>query len=66
MPPMLELFKRKYCLTDKSNCARYHIFKALGEDLIPEDLYPNEREKVEEILRCQCECSGISKDISEA
>ena len=50
MPSMLEYYKRKYCLTDYSVCARYRVFNSLLKCSVPDDLYPNERERVNDIL----------------
>lgn len=44
------IYKKKYCLGDNSNCARYMIFKKLGRDRVPADLYPNMHERAKKIL----------------
>ena len=41
MPTMVELFKSRYCRSDYSTCARYQVFKALGMERVPPDLFPN-------------------------
>lgn len=51
MPSMLEFYKRKYCLSDYSVCARYKVYSSILKCRVPDDLYPNEVERVEEILR---------------
>jgi hypothetical protein len=50
VPVTAERLKKKYCLGDYSACARYMIFKKLGREHVPENLYPHQVEKAEEIL----------------
>lgn len=50
MPAMAEMFKRNYCLGDNSGCARYMVYRAKGKGQVPPDLYPNDRERAEEIV----------------
>ncbi len=45
-----KLFDSFYCRSDNSNCARYMVFKALGPGKVPPDLYPNQVERVPEIV----------------
>ena len=55
-PATANLMKRKYCKGgDYSSCARFMIFRALGRDAVPSDLFPNQREKAAEILQLQSE-----------
>ena len=42
MPVTAQLTKEQYCLKDNSRCARYKIFKALGRECVPADLFPSE------------------------
>ena len=51
MPSMADIYKERYCKKDNSGCARYMVFQALGKEKVPPDLFPNQREKAEEILR---------------
>lgn len=43
-PVDVEKLKSEYCLTNNLRCARYIITMAVGENKIPEDLYPHEKE----------------------
>ena len=43
--------KKKYCNGNKSDCARYKIFKVLGSEKIPLDLYPDDHVEAERIIR---------------
>lgn len=60
MPLTIKIYKQKYCRDNNSNCARYIIFKALGKEKVPEDLYPTHITRIQEILlkygRKICEC----------
>ena len=38
----LTYIRIKYCKGDNSGCARYMVFKALGREEVPLDLYPNQ------------------------
>lgn len=44
------VYKRRFCLDDNSNCARYMVFKVKGRDAVPDDLYPNEQERAKKQL----------------
>ncbi len=50
MPALANSYKRQYCKGDKSNCARYIIFKAKGKGRVPSDLFPNNQSKAKVIL----------------
>jgi hypothetical protein len=49
-PATAEIYKKRYCLGDNTQCARHTIFKALGKPKVPTDLYPNQLERVKRIL----------------
>ncbi|HEU0265669.1 MAG TPA: hypothetical protein VFR01_08090 [Geobacterales bacterium] len=40
MPVSANLMKTVYCMGDNGKCARYRIYKELGRDHVPPDLYP--------------------------
>ena len=42
MPVTAQITKERYCLQDNSHCARYMVFKTLGRERVPADLFPNE------------------------
>jgi hypothetical protein len=50
MPGTAASFKRQYCREDSSSCARYRAFKALGREKVPPDLFPNQVDKVDQII----------------
>ena len=50
MPLMADILKERYCKGDNSLCARYRVFKALGRDKVPADLFPLQIEKAQELI----------------
>lgn len=50
MPATSETLKKKFCLGDKSKCARYIIAKELENQKVPVDLFPNQIYKAKEII----------------
>lgn len=50
MPSMAAMYKDRYCQDSFETCARYEVFKAVGRENVPRDLYPNETAKVSDIL----------------
>ncbi|HBY57413.1 MAG TPA: hypothetical protein DEG96_06075 [Candidatus Atribacteria bacterium] len=50
MPATANIMIKKYCKGDNSICARYMVFKALGREKVPIDLFPNQIERVKEII----------------
>ena len=52
-PALAEIYKKQYCLGDSTNCARHHVFLALGKPKVPADLYPNQMKRAERIVANQ-------------
>jgi hypothetical protein len=50
MPSVAITLKKRYCLGDNSQCARFMVASALGKEKVPLDLYPEEIERAEELL----------------
>jgi hypothetical protein len=50
MSKTASLLKTRYCLGDYNSCARYIVFKALGREKVPRDLWPSEIERAQKIL----------------
>jgi hypothetical protein len=44
------IYKKKYCLGDNSQCARFMVFQKLGKAGVPVDLYPNMHERARTII----------------
>ncbi len=49
-PATAQILKKQYCQGNSSECARYVVFKALGGEHVPPDLYPSQKDRVEKIL----------------
>lgn len=45
LPSTAKAFQDKFCKIDNTACARYIVYQKLGRELVPADLYPNERGK---------------------
>lgn len=51
MPYTASVIKAKYCEGEGgATCARYLAFEQLGIDNVPQDLLPNQTEKMKELL----------------
>jgi len=50
MPSTAAIYKKKYCETDSSSCARHMVFKALGKLRVPADLFPNQTDKAQQMI----------------
>jgi hypothetical protein len=44
------MYKQRYCLGDKSQCARYMVFTKLGKGNVPRDLFPNQVDKARKLV----------------
>ena len=51
MPAMSNMYKKNFCLSDYSDCARFMVFKTLGKPSVPVDLFPNQKERAEQIIK---------------
>lgn len=49
-PVIADMYKKKYCKGESDACARYVVFKKLGKAHVPRDLYPNQLERVDELI----------------
>jgi len=50
MPSMSSIYKQRYCNGDMTQCARYRVFKEIGRENVPADLYPNDTARVPLII----------------
>ena len=50
MPAMAGIYKERYCDAGRDECARYRVFRELGREKVPYDLYPNQLDRSDEIL----------------
>lgn len=49
-PATSQLMKRQYCLGDNTNCARHTVFRTVGGQFVPADLYPGQLDRVKDII----------------
>ena len=49
-PDASELLKDHFCLRDYTKCARYMVYKALGRENVPPDLFPYEIDIAKKII----------------
>jgi len=50
MPSTAGLFKQSYCRGDFGACARFMVFKAIGREKVPIDLFPNQQDRARALL----------------
>ena len=50
MPSTAEVIKIRYCREENSACARYMIYKAIGREKVPQDLFPNNTETALKVI----------------
>ena len=53
MPSMVHIYKDRYCHGDNLSCARFQVFKALGREAVPKDLFPNQGERAQDVIAVQ-------------
>ena len=51
MPSTAASFKKIFCEQDFDNCGRYMIFKAIGREHVPKDLFPNQNDRAKELIK---------------
>ncbi|HAR45076.1 MAG: hypothetical protein A2X56_02805 [Nitrospirae bacterium GWC2_57_13] len=50
MPGTAEIYKTTYCKGKHDECARQLVFKAVGKEHVPKDLFPNQAERAQRII----------------
>ena len=48
---LADIYKKRYCLGDHTIWARYLVFSKLGRPAVPPDLYPNQSERAQEMIK---------------
>lgn len=51
MPATSTLYKHRYCKEDHTRCARLHVLERVGPDAVPTDLFPNQWDRAEKIVK---------------
>ncbi len=44
------IYRKNYCESDKTKCARFTVATTLGPQYVPIDLYPNMNERANQII----------------
>jgi len=50
MPATANVMKKRYCLGDNSQCARFMVAQALGRAKVPTDMFPNQYDKAKKLI----------------
>lgn len=50
MPSMSNIIKDRYCKGSNTMCARHMVFRVLGREAVPSDLYPSQVERADSLL----------------
>lgn len=51
-PDLSQIYKKRFCLGGENNsCTRHMVKEALGKKSFPGDLYPNQKERENEIIK---------------
>jgi len=50
MPTSANLYTHLYCEENPEKCARYMVKQALGDDYVPYDLFPHQRDKAVQFI----------------
>ncbi len=50
MPSMAHIIKMKYCESDNSECARYVVYKVLGKEGVPSNMFPTQMDRARELI----------------
>ncbi len=51
MPAVSTLYKQRFCKSEFENCARFMVAAKLGPEKVPPDLFPNQFDRAQLILR---------------
>ena len=51
MPSTAAAFKKLYCEQDFDTCGRYMIFRAIGREHVPNDLFPNQTDRAQKLIK---------------
>ncbi len=45
-PEFARIIRTRWCRASYTDCARYHVARALGREAVPVDFFPSEMERV--------------------
>jgi hypothetical protein len=49
MPACVDMYKQNFCRAEYKECARFIVAVKLGPDNIPNDLFPNQKERAKQL-----------------
>jgi hypothetical protein len=52
-PATAELYKKRFCLGDNTECARWIVSQTLGPEGTPLDLFPNQKSRAQRLIDSQ-------------
>ncbi len=50
MSAVAQSMKKRLCLGDNTQCARFKVLKALGKPKVPADLIPNQHDRAQQLI----------------
>lgn len=50
MPAASDMMKKMYCRWNHTKCARYMVAATLGKSVVPDDMYPGDKRRANEML----------------
>ena len=50
MPSLTNLLKKQYCQGEFTTCARYIVLENLGQEKVPDDLFPNHEDRAKSLI----------------
>lgn len=51
MPAMAEMYRQHYCRDHFDECARFTVASKLGSERVPENLFPNDMRRAQQLIR---------------
>ena len=64
MPKTADLLKDRYCKSRHTVCARWVVREAAGPEKVPEDMFPHQADRANELLR-RLGLEGLGPDFPE-
>jgi hypothetical protein len=61
MPSMAAMIKSSYCKGDYTECARYLVRDKLGKGTVPEDLFPNAKDRAAKLVATSPAAPALDK-----
>ena len=52
-PATADIYKRLYCQEDHQGCARYLVYRSLGKEKVPSDLFPTQSVRAKNLIKSE-------------